>query len=175
MSRSSEKRRRPGTAAFRAVVRRAGDDCSLCRRPLRSGEMTSFGYIGHRLHLVGTCCADRVSEAWGIGLYIAGPRPWLDDDRKWFERNRLRSHRLRRAFDGETMQGQSAPWVAVRQIKPGQRQRIGFDPPLPPPDDEAVAHALFDALVEAAAEGRTRITTREIIARADRLAVEGRA
>jgi hypothetical protein len=78
---------------------------------------------------------------------------WRIDDRAWFEKNPQRSHRARMPLAGEdflfvteALPGCSS-LVLVRQIRPGTRQRLGFDlntELLPLPDDEAVAHELFD-------------------------------
>jgi hypothetical protein len=84
--------------------------------------------------------------------------PWKDDDRIWFERNPTRTHRVRVAFPGEAdAAAAQAPAdhvlvIPVRQLEPGFRIRGGFflrADLLPVPDDEAIAHALFDI-----AEGR---------------------
>jgi hypothetical protein len=78
---------------------------------------------------------------------------WRIDDRTWFEKNPTRSRRARMPFDGEdflfvteALPGCSS-LVLVRQIKPGARQRLGFDLTtalLPLPDDEALIHAMFE-------------------------------
>jgi hypothetical protein len=78
--------------------------------------------------------------------------PWKDDDRVWFEQNRERSHRMRTPFPGE-LDGVEIPTdrkviMLVRQVEPGDRLRVAFDPDvvlLPgSPNDEAFAHALFE-------------------------------
>ena len=79
--------------------------------------------------------------------------PWKDDDRIWFEQNRERSHRVRMPFPGEyDAEAAKAPTghvliVLVRQVEPGMRIRPAVSlnaDLLPLPDDEAVAHALFE-------------------------------
>jgi hypothetical protein len=84
--------------------------------------------------------------------------PWKDDDRDWFERNPTRAHRVRMPFPGEVDEfpaeahEKEAPAgraliILVRQFEPGYRSRAGFylnSRLLPVPDDEAVAHALFE-------------------------------
>ena len=78
---------------------------------------------------------------------------WKDDDRTWFAQNPTRSHRVRMPFPGEAdAHAAQAPAahalvVLVRQVEPGARLRRGFYVPtglLPVPDDEAVAHVLFE-------------------------------
>ena len=82
--------------------------------------------------------------------------PWKSDDRDWFEQYQERSHRARMPFPGEfdeeaakTPPGH-ALIVLVRQVEPDFRLRAAFclNPDLlPVPDDEAVAHALFEVAV----------------------------
>jgi hypothetical protein len=83
--------------------------------------------------------------------------PWKDDDRRWFERNTQRSHRVRMPFPGEAdkeaaeIPAGDALIMLVRQVEPGRRLRaavtfdVGF---LSLPDDEATAHALFEVAME---------------------------
>jgi hypothetical protein len=83
--------------------------------------------------------------------------PWKDDDRAWFERNPSRAHRVRMLFPGEAdKEATKAPAghtliVMLRQVEPGTRLKAGFyfNTELLPllPDDEAVAHALFEVAV----------------------------
>jgi hypothetical protein len=156
--------RRPTDDEFRAAGSR--DDCALCGRPLHDGEWTTIGYAGVRLVVVGDCCGSLIAEAWGFGVYFTAPTTWREDDRRWFAANPTRSHRLRRAFEAETVLGRAAPsWIAVRQIEPGKRQRLGFEPPGPLPNAEQVAHALFDTLADALAAGRDTVPLRDVIAR----------
>jgi hypothetical protein len=79
--------------------------------------------------------------------------PWKTDDRLWFEGNPKRSHRVRMPFTGEFDElGANAPAghaliILVRQVKPGTRARHGFylnADLIPVPNDEAIAHVLFD-------------------------------
>jgi hypothetical protein len=78
--------------------------------------------------------------------------PWKDDDRKWFERNPSRAHRMRLPFAGETDDEAEAPVghtrvMLVRQVEPGARRRTSFylrSDLLQLPDIEGVAHALFE-------------------------------
>jgi hypothetical protein len=83
--------------------------------------------------------------------------PWKDDDRKWFERNPHRPHRVRMPFPGEAdkeaanLPAGQALIMLVRQVQPGARLRaaVSLDADfLPLPDDEAVAHALFEVAVQ---------------------------
>jgi hypothetical protein len=79
--------------------------------------------------------------------------PWKTDDRVWFKENPKRSHRIRMPFTGEFDElGAKVPAghaliILVRQVKPGTRTRHGFylnADLIPVPDDETIAHALFD-------------------------------
>jgi hypothetical protein len=96
--------------------------------------------------------------------------PWKTDDRAWFEQNRARSHRARLPFPGELsskldetakLQAARPPildknaeiqvLMLVRQVEPGGRLRAAITISadlLPLPDDEAVAHALFEVAME---------------------------
>jgi hypothetical protein len=78
---------------------------------------------------------------------------WKNDDRLWFEQRPERSHRARLAFPGEAHEvAAKAPTghmllMLIRQAEPGKRVRAGFylNADLwPVPDDDAIAHALFD-------------------------------
>ena len=79
---------------------------------------------------------------------------WKDADRAWFEQHPTRSHRIRPAHPGEAadVAWHTAPEgcvlvVVVRQVEPGLRikQKFFFHEELwPAPDDETIAHALFD-------------------------------
>jgi hypothetical protein len=82
--------------------------------------------------------------------------PEKRDDRAWFERNPQRAHRVRMPFPGEAGDAAEktpaghAMIILVRQIEPGSRLRHSFylnADLLPVPDDEAVAHALFEVAV----------------------------
>lgn len=87
---------------------------------------------------------------------------WKADDRRWFERNPNRSHRIRRAYAGEMetlgfdptaaekLPEGSARFAVVRQIQPGARMRrfASLEAARFPIDDEPAAHALFDTLAE---------------------------
>jgi hypothetical protein len=100
-------------------------------------------------------------ERWGGGIRATHvgllDTPWKDDDRKWFVQNHGRSHRMRPPFPGELDQmaaelpaGRTVIML-VRQVAPGQRLKVPFDPDvilLPgSPHDEAFAHALFEVAV----------------------------
>jgi hypothetical protein len=98
--------------------------------------------------------ADLMKRSGVEGMFQVNPPdgPWKEDDRLWFEQNPARSHRLRPPFACES--DQEAPagctlLVAVRQVEPGCRLRpvvcLNTDL-LPLPDDEAAAHALFEAV-----------------------------
>ncbi len=79
--------------------------------------------------------------------------PWKDDDREWFKKNPMRSHRTRMPFIGESdKESAKAPAghifiILIRQVEPGSRVRVGFylnADWLPVPDDEAIAHTIFE-------------------------------
>jgi hypothetical protein len=83
-------------------------------------------------------------------------RPWKSDDRAWFERNPSRAHRVRMPFPGEADKEAAetpaghALILLLRQVEPGTRIKVGFHlnaELLPVPDDEAIAHALFEVAV----------------------------
>ena len=85
-----------------------------------------------------------------------GDSAWKEDDREWFAQNPSRTHRLRLPFLGE-FDGMAAEVragyeavVVVRQIEPGTRVRTFLYQPmaLSAPDDEAVAHAMFDLVAQ---------------------------
>jgi hypothetical protein len=94
-----------------------------------------------------------ISQLPGVNLLDS---PWKDDDRDWFEQNQERSHRLRMPFPGE-LDGLAAKTPAghalillVRQVEPGRRIRAAVSLSanlLPLPDDEAIAHALFEVAI----------------------------
>jgi hypothetical protein len=96
-------------------------------------------------------------ERRGGGGFVSGvyllDHPWKDDDRAWFKLNPSRAHRVRMPFPNEIEQEAAAATaliVCVRQVEPGTRLRSVLDLDanlLPPPDDEATAHALFEAAV----------------------------
>lgn len=157
---------------FKKLVKRAGDNCTLCRRPFNIN--TYAGERAGRLEYVGECCADRLDSIIGVGLFLSrdSEPPHKRDDRLWFEQNPTRSHRVRPAFPGE---GVNECWVIVRQIKPGTRQRVIFTRESSPPDDERTAHILFDMIVEARAAGRTGISADLIYARLAAMPEGGRA
>ncbi|MBV9825863.1 MAG: hypothetical protein JO001_09330 [Alphaproteobacteria bacterium] len=103
-----------------------------------------------------------------------------DGDAAWFAAHPDRSHRLRPAIINE-LPGISAAdvaagtWIAIRQLMPGFRIRTVFTPPSPPPDDESIAHALFDLAIEAQRSGNPHVPIGDILARADAMAPRGRA
>jgi hypothetical protein len=83
--------------------------------------------------------------------------PWKDDDRDWFKQNPSRSHRVRMPFPDEAdKEAAEIPAghtliMLVRQVEPGKRLRTDLfinDELLPLPDNEAVAHALFEVAVQ---------------------------
>jgi hypothetical protein len=80
---------------------------------------------------------------------------WKADDRAWFEANPWRSHRIRRPLEGENFPVTERPEhhslvVVVRQVEPGSRIRTAccLRDGAPLPDDEALLHAVFDAVCQ---------------------------
>ena len=97
-------------------------------------------------------------------------------DREWFKAHADRTHRLRpaRAYEmpGLTAKQAKGLWIVVRQIQPGFRVRMDFRPTAIPLDNEAIAHAIFDLLVE---QGGQAIPIETVATRAIALATGGRA
>jgi hypothetical protein len=88
-------------------------------------------------------------------------------------------HRLRPAVPWE-LPGLSPEialraWMAIRRIEPGPRVKKVFTPPSPPPDNEAIAHALFDLLEEFERTGASELSIELINARAALLGRSGSA
>jgi hypothetical protein len=102
---------------------------------------------------------------------------WARADRKFFRRNPRRSHRLRRAFRGEWVDGSTH--TVVRQARPGVRVRlpVSLTEHLPQGEDvpEAAAWAIFDLFIEHQARGSDEITVGEIKTRYRRLEAGGSA
>jgi hypothetical protein len=80
-------------------------------------------------------------------------REWKIKDWAWFGKNPTRSHRALLPFAGEDSlfirkaPPGCAPIVLVRQVRPGTWLRLGFGlgaDMVPPPDDEALIHAMFE-------------------------------
>jgi hypothetical protein len=113
--------------AVRRQAEQSVDHCSLCGREFDDADITAGGVVGGTVHLVGTCCADKLTHVHGYSRYFqtndmppdyvlqrAGIRPTeasvprdgdmdaQDDDRAWFTRHPRRTHRARRAVPGET-------------------------------------------------------------------------
>ena len=60
------------------------------------------------------------------------------DDRAWFAKNQGRNYRIRRAFMGEgRMHPDMLAFIAIKQVAPGARVRVGFFRPGPTPETEA--------------------------------------
>jgi hypothetical protein len=73
--------------------------------------------------------------------------PWSDDDRRWFEQNPNRHHRVRFSFAGEWPRGEH---TVVKQFEPGMRLRLpvlitGPELDIDMMADERLARALFEA------------------------------
>jgi hypothetical protein len=77
----------------------------------------------------------------------------MKEDSQFFETNPHRSHRVRRAIPHESMLMLSEPlapgqawFVAIRQVRPGTRLRLGFSAraDLPTDVDEELARAGFE-------------------------------
>lgn len=180
-NRPVDSARSPSKQAIEAALRRAGDNCSVCARPLGHAEVTYSGFVAGRLEIVGACCMSRLDGGLihGVGLFYAPDMAeplHKRDDRDWFAKNPRRSHRLRRAHTNEAVvAGVRATWVVVRQIKPGTRFRIGFDPRTELTDSEELAHAFFDILLEAQQAGRDEVPITEITRRAAAMTPRGAA
>jgi hypothetical protein len=98
-------------------------------------------------------------EQRGGGVHVSEvsllDHPWKGDDRDWFRQNPSRAHRIRALFPDEVDETVIGPpptpgctsILLVRQVEPGTRLKtalfINADF-LPLPDDEAIAHALFE-------------------------------
>jgi hypothetical protein len=161
-----EQRRRIKRDPLVRVMENCADRCTECKRPFKDREATTGGRVGRRWAYVADCCLDRLTEIHGVGLFVAlSPG---EADRIWFEQNPRRSHRIRRVLEGE-FAGTDATWAVVRQLEPGVRHRRGLKLPegLVLPNDEAIAHTLFDTLSEAQAAGETQFPIRRL---AERLA-----
>lgn len=102
---------------------------------------------------------------------------WKEDDRRWFERNPSRSHRIRRAYIGEMEslgfdpKGDDPPlgterFAIVRQHRPGLRTRrfARLEPAKFPLENECAAHALFDMLVETHSGRRGAVSNIDTVA-----------
>jgi len=121
------------------------------------------------------------------GRIMPAPHPNVrrasEADRKWFAAHPWRSHYIRPALPSELPGipgGRDDIWVVVRQVRPGMRLGavLTWAMPEPPPDYEALAHALFDTLSEHAAAGSpwgTRLNLSKLFERAMRMASGGRA
>ena len=107
---------------------------------------------------------------------VAGRAADAVDDRKWFEANPARAHRLRRPFEGELSSLMRQPeqppphhetQVLVRQIEPGLRARAAFhrDLRVPVPDDESIVHAICDLIAT-----RRPVSVREVVELAEQYA-----
>jgi hypothetical protein len=64
--------RQPQAVEVEAALR-VGDNCGLCQRALRHSELTLSGRIGERLHIVGECCAGRLDQLLGFGIFLGRP------------------------------------------------------------------------------------------------------
>ena len=89
----------------------------------------------------------------GTQVAMGQQGPWGKGDRRWFKRHPTRTHRLRRAFPGEShFPALHGPlFVVIRQEVVGVRKKYFFtwfgDPDYLS-HDEARLHALFDMLDE---------------------------
>jgi len=156
------------------------DNCSICGNPLKHNTSTASGLDARgNVVLAGECCTGKVAQFFGMGLYseladtdklademarcggdipiapklVLDDPPWKVDDRRWFEQNPNRSHRIRPPFPGEADQeildtpSGYALMMLVRQVAPGSRMRAGVPintDLLPLPDHEAAGHALWE-------------------------------
>jgi len=168
------QQRVPSARAIEAATLYTSDNCSLCGRALRHGEVTRTGQVKGRWHVAGECCGSRIERIFALGVYhlVDQPEPaHVRDDREWFASNPRRTHRVRLAHADEAAV-RGVRWVVVRQAQPGIRYRIGINLPFEPPDEEALAHALFDLLAEAAQAGRTKVPAADLYQRAMAMAQE---
>jgi len=102
------------------------------------------------------------------------PTPWQEDDRKWFEENPTRSHRLRPCSLGEEesfegVKTEPPPGyemqVIVRQLEPGCRMRFPFfrNTAVPLLDSEPFLHAVFDLHIDKQKKNdMTPVTTKSV-------------
>jgi hypothetical protein len=102
-----------------------------------------------------------------------------DADRLWFIENPARSHRMRPAIADElpglTVERARRAWIIIRQIQPGFRFRLACWPDAPPLDTEAMAHAMFDLLLETMRDGSSRVSPEQVDARVAAMTAGGRA
>jgi hypothetical protein len=138
-------------------------DFLLQRKPGSNTEPTSE-QIADAIALYQKAIAEADKALDSVERRVGGPRirqinlldyPWKRDDGDWFEQNPTRSHRIRWPFPGEAdAEVANTPagtvlMMIVRQVQPGDRRRaaVFIDAEfLPLPEDEAVVHALFEAV-----------------------------
>jgi hypothetical protein len=167
---------------FERLAYEHGDNCMGCGRGYRDQECAHMGYAAHSKPLmVGDCCVERLVSVLGFSIYIAPDRtaPWKTDDAAWFAAHPARSFRLRIAYPGEWAPESKEPCTIVRQLEPGQRQRLCVEQvrdllSIDPPD--AVLWAMFELIQEARERGETGMIPREAIRqRSLQLALRGSA
>jgi hypothetical protein len=159
-----------GMPTAKELTELGADECSLCNKPFEHGEATVIGRVEDKLHQMGPCCSDRLNRCGGGSIYFKNGSdrsgsftftaqgvehaPTAETgDREWFAAHPDRTHPLRTAVGGEP----AGSWVTVRQFAPGYRQRLFFYPQpalVPLPDEEGLAHALFDQVQEAYSKGQ---------------------
>jgi hypothetical protein len=74
-------------------------------------------------------------------------------DSEWFRLHPYRTHRVRRAIEGEETNVTPNTYVIIRQLRPGLRERISFEALVSLPEGDApehVAHALYDVFKNSA-------------------------
>lgn len=106
---------------------------------------------------------------------IINKTAWKDDDKKWFDENPSRLHRLRDIHDGEfpkELTTRALPEdhclkALVRQVEPGKRVRIPFvaNSNAEIPNNEEIIHALFD--IASKGESGKYVTINDIISLVD--------
>ena len=160
-----------------------------CRRPYQHLEQSTAGYDQTGwLMQVGGCCTALLKSIIAVSIYFAPApplRPWVEDDRLWFEAHPQRTHRLRPAHPNE---GAEPPdcWIVVRRLEAGARQRLAvamtdqFNELFSGLDAteeiwEATARAIFDTLVHARESGKDKVSPQELGVYVNFLAAETRA
>jgi hypothetical protein len=78
----SRRQRRWTDRALRKLIRRDGDNCSLCRAEFKHNSRTFGGFDRHgRVVLVGDCCAERLAVIHTAGLFTSRNYDFLDAPR----------------------------------------------------------------------------------------------
>lgn len=70
MTRSYARRQRRLEQRINALIRRDGDHCGCCRKPLPPGERTFYGVRFGQLVIAGECCGGKLEWLLAQGVYI---------------------------------------------------------------------------------------------------------